>query len=74
MHVVVKSYCGYKENMEQTSNVCVYRKALATAVSSILLENGIDAVEKECLGTLTEFLQCCKYNKTINAIRYVLTA
>ncbi|KAJ8974275.1 hypothetical protein NQ317_019814 [Molorchus minor] len=40
--------------MEQLS---VYRKMLAAAVSSILLEYGIDTVEKECLGTLTEMIQ-----------------
>lgn len=46
--------------MEQTPNICVYRKALAATVSSVLVEHGIDSAEKECLGTLTEMLQCCK--------------
>ncbi|KAJ8924294.1 hypothetical protein NQ315_007087 [Exocentrus adspersus] len=41
--------------MEQQVNV--YRKMLAGAISGILLEQGFDTVEKECLGTLTEMLQ-----------------
>lgn len=45
--------------MDQQVNV--YRKMLAAAISSILLEYGFDSVEKECLGTLTEMLQACMY-------------
>ncbi|KAJ8966317.1 hypothetical protein NQ314_003582 [Rhamnusium bicolor] len=41
--------------MEQQINI--YRKMLAAAVSSILLEHGFDTVEKESLGTLTEMIQ-----------------
>ncbi|KAJ8955725.1 hypothetical protein NQ318_008597 [Aromia moschata] len=41
--------------MDQQVNM--YRKMLAAAVSSILLEHGFDTVEKECLGTLTEMIQ-----------------
>lgn len=51
----------FEIKMEQTQNTCVYRKALAATVSSILSEHGIDSAERECLGTLTELLQCCKY-------------
>lgn len=43
--------------MEQQVNI--YRKMLAAAASSILLEYGFDTVEKEALGTLTEMLQAC---------------
>lgn len=42
---------------QQTS---VYRKMLAAAISSILMEYGFDTVEKDALGTLTEMLQACK--------------
>ncbi|XP_072377590.1 transcription initiation factor TFIID subunit 8-like isoform X2 [Diabrotica undecimpunctata] len=41
--------------MEHQPNI--YRKMLAAAVSSILLEYGVDTVDKECLGTLTEMMQ-----------------
>lgn len=46
--------------MEQPQTSNPFRKALAGAVSSILLEAGFDTADKECLGTLTEMLQCCK--------------
>ncbi|CAG9856311.1 unnamed protein product [Phyllotreta striolata] len=41
--------------MDQPVNA--YRKMLAAAVSSVLLENGYDSVEKDSLGTLTEMMQ-----------------
>lgn len=41
--------------MEQQINV--YRKMLAAAVSSILMEKGFDSVETDALGTLTEMIQ-----------------
>lgn len=49
--------------MEQQVNV--YRKMLAAAVSSVLLEYGVDTVEKEALGTLTEMLQACTYTNYV---------
>lgn len=47
--------------MELTQTDGAYRKVLTATVSSILLEHGIDSAEKECLGTLTEMLQCCMF-------------
>ncbi|XP_056633195.1 transcription initiation factor TFIID subunit 8-like [Diorhabda carinulata] len=41
--------------MEQQPNI--YRKMIAAAVSSVLLEHGFDAVETDSLGTLTEMMQ-----------------
>ncbi|CAG9821198.1 unnamed protein product [Phaedon cochleariae] len=41
--------------MEPQPNV--YRKMLAAAISSMLLEQGYDSVEREALGTLTEMMQ-----------------
>lgn len=46
--------------MEQTSQQDVYRKMLAASVSNILMQQGFEVADKECLGTLTEMLQCCK--------------
>lgn len=43
--------------MEQVN---VYRKMLAAATSSILMDHGYDSVEKEALGTITEMMQACK--------------
>lgn len=37
------------------------RKILQMAVSTILLESGFDAVDKDVLETLTEMLQSCKF-------------
>lgn len=45
--------------MEQPS--VAYRRMLAAAVSSVLLEAGADSVEKDVLGTLVEMMQCCMY-------------
>lgn len=44
--------------MEQSHST--YRKVLAATVSSVLLETGIETADKDCLGILTEMLQCCK--------------
>lgn len=48
------------ENTQPNGNV--RRKILSIAVSGILLEKGFDSVDKECLETLTEMLQSCKFN------------
>lgn len=37
------------------------RKILSVAVSQILMEKGFDSVDKECLETLTEMMQSCKF-------------
>lgn len=44
--------------MDQQVNV--YRKMLAAAVSSILIEYDFDCVDKEVLGSLTEMMQACR--------------
>lgn len=45
--------------MEQQYSI--HRKMLTVAISSLILDQGIDTAEKDALGTLTEILQCCKY-------------
>ncbi|XP_063919110.1 transcription initiation factor TFIID subunit 8-like [Zophobas morio] len=42
----------------QTQQVNVYRKMLAASVCSILMETGYDNADKDCIGTLTEMIQC----------------
>lgn len=37
------------------------RKILQMAVSTILLESGFDAVDKDALESLTEMLQSCEF-------------
>ena len=37
------------------------RKALTTAIGNLLLEMGVDCVEKQVIESLTEILQSCKY-------------
>jgi len=50
--------------MEQQQNT--YRKMLTVAISSILLELGVDTADRDTLGTLTEMLQCflCEIGST----------
>lgn len=36
------------------------RKVLHMAVSSILMEKGVETADKMCLETLTEMIQSCK--------------
>lgn len=38
------------------------RRYLTMAVSSELMERGFDAAEPECVETLTEMLQSCKFS------------
>lgn len=47
------------ESTQPTGNA--RRKILSVAVSQILLEKGFDSVDKECLETLTEMMQSCKF-------------
>lgn len=43
--------------MEQVQNT--QRKMLTAMISAVLLELGADTADRDCLGTLTEILQCC---------------
>jgi hypothetical protein len=53
----------------QTHQVNVYRKMLAASVCSILVETGFDTGDKDCIGTLTEMIQCCtRYPFIINPL------
>lgn len=47
--------------MDQPPQENVYRKMLTVAISSILIELGADASDRDVLGTLTEMMQCCKF-------------
>lgn len=58
-------------NIEMDQQSSVYRKMLAAAISSILMEYGCDSIEKECLGTLTEMLQACKYLSLLPPLKIV---
>ena len=52
--------------MEKSSDTQIVgnprRNIIKTVVSSILSEKGFETVEKQCLETLTEMLQSCKFN------------
>lgn len=42
------------------------RNIIKTVVTSILSEKGFETVEKQCLETLTEMMQACKFEKCLH--------
>lgn len=48
------------------------RKFLTMAVSTMLIDMGFDNVERQCLETLCEMFQSCKFNFTSNFPLYSL--
>lgn len=44
------------------AHITCRRRALTSAIASLLLEMGIDCAEKQVMESLTELLQSCKYH------------